>query len=1112
MKKYLFLFVISFQIFLFILAFKQISAEDSFLRIIFRDPYSQDVDMPEDSISYYFNQVKNVGANSIIGVCDSLSTKYGNINDISIIAFNQYGGDDAKECTVTQREPYTIENLTEQGFYLDLEAEQTDLSKGYAFWHDPDVSYGLEDGRYSKVSDHDSGFVFEGPVGGSVFYYSPLLLPTTECRADYVMKIGDKTGDQNAEVARLRIIDDYTHDTLVSPVKVLDFDQAGVYDTISISFTQKRWHRFLYELFWTDVKDLWVDKVIVSNEQGRVLFSLTGDSVETALQNYYNSLDAPLYRWYLIDEPQGGSLPAMERANRLIGSVQGTFWDPLDTTSIFTTLTHGSIIGWQGIIPDLYLNDIKAKELNVDCYPYGPDGDLQTELDIFCTAMDTCSRIALANEKPFYATVQVHAFDAAAEPDQNLRLRNPTPAEIKAEAYLALAYGARGLGYFWYTTSYYDTTFSDTSDWRIHGLVVWSSDSGRWVSNEKWYAVKEVNEVIDSISPVLLNLDWQGACRGNEVESFYFRNGYPCYLEYGDEFCQYGFFLGPQDWLTPTFLMMVSRDCSLDTARDYTTVFDMSSDKWDSLNIYGIYSDSIEGQVTKETYPKPHNVFSPSLNPGEGKLFRLIKFWWWGHITEDELWGGRIRVKDTVTIDPGVTLRILPKTRVCFNPDKPLIVKGTLEALGTETDSIEFWPKWHSDTSGAWPGIVVEPGGKINMKYASVRNAIVGLTLNQAAGDTVSYCRFYNSYTYGVKDIGSNNVMVHLNTIEKDSALSIPADTGIYMQDINSGVSCVAENLVKFYKNGIYVKSCSTRLVGNTIYVGDVGGEIGSGETGIKVLNCNYVYIGGNYITGRFTDCRIYCENSKTNIISCELADGYHNTPKGVRYISNKGGKMRFTKIFGSACNGCMAVSHESGDPPDLGTMGYWGDNWFEYLNPGTQGYYVWTCLTDELGGFGTMGVEPGPVPEPEDTLKAEKNFWGDDTVSSDKFSGNVDYVPWLSKPPGYQPQCPPPSPKIATASDLPKEFRLSQNYPNPFNPHTIIEYDLPKESYVTIKIYNILGQVVATLVNDEKPTGRYKVTWDGKDEKGEKVATGIYFYRIKADDFQKTKKLLLIR
>lgn len=75
-----------------------------------------------------------------------------------------------------------------------------------------------------------------------------------------------------------------------------------------------------------------------------------------------------------------------------------------------------------------------------------------------------------------------------------------------------------------------------------------------------------------------------------------------------------------------------------------------------------------------------------------------------------------------------------------------------------------------------------------------------------------------------------------------------------------------------------------------------------------------------------------------------------------------------------------------------------------------------------------------------------------------------------------------------------------------------MIEYDLPEESYVTIKIYNILGQVIATLVDDEKPAGRYKVTWDGRDEKDEKVATGIYFYRIKAGDFQRTKKLLLVR
>ncbi len=77
--------------------------------------------------------------------------------------------------------------------------------------------------------------------------------------------------------------------------------------------------------------------------------------------------------------------------------------------------------------------------------------------------------------------------------------------------------------------------------------------------------------------------------------------------------------------------------------------------------------------------------------------------------------------------------------------------------------------------------------------------------------------------------------------------------------------------------------------------------------------------------------------------------------------------------------------------------------------------------------------------------------------------------------------------------NEIPKEYSLAQNFPNPFNPSTTIEYALPKESYVTLKVYNVLGQEVRTLVNRPQSAGYKTVQWDGKNESGETVAGGIY-------------------
>lgn len=101
---------------------------------------------------------------------------------------------------------------------------------------------------------------------------------------------------------------------------------------------------------------------------------------------------------------------------------------------------------------------------------------------------------------------------------------------------------------------------------------------------------------------------------------------------------------------------------------------------------------------------------------------------------------------------------------------------------------------------------------------------------------------------------------------------------------------------------------------------------------------------------------------------------------------------------------------------------------------------------------------------------------------------------------------------KEIESPDLPTEFKLTQNYPNPFNPATVIEYSLPKSAHVTIEIYNLLGQKVNILVDEDQKVGSYRVDWDGKDKQGGEMASGIYFYRIQAGGFVKCKKMILLK
>jgi len=104
-------------------------------------------------------------------------------------------------------------------------------------------------------------------------------------------------------------------------------------------------------------------------------------------------------------------------------------------------------------------------------------------------------------------------------------------------------------------------------------------------------------------------------------------------------------------------------------------------------------------------------------------------------------------------------------------------------------------------------------------------------------------------------------------------------------------------------------------------------------------------------------------------------------------------------------------------------------------------------------------------------------------------------------------------SPTAVSVQALPLVNALNQNYPNPFNPETTIRYDLSDESIVNLTIYDMSGQVVRTLVNDQAMSaGQYKSVWDGRNESGQKVASGIYFYRLYAGEFTANKKMLLLQ
>ena len=103
-------------------------------------------------------------------------------------------------------------------------------------------------------------------------------------------------------------------------------------------------------------------------------------------------------------------------------------------------------------------------------------------------------------------------------------------------------------------------------------------------------------------------------------------------------------------------------------------------------------------------------------------------------------------------------------------------------------------------------------------------------------------------------------------------------------------------------------------------------------------------------------------------------------------------------------------------------------------------------------------------------------------------------------------------SAKMVAVKQAPSGYRLQQNSPNPFNPSTTITYQLPASGDVTLAIYNLTGQKVRTLIDQHAESGHHTAVWDGQDETGHRVSSGVYVYRLRAGDYVETRRMTLLK
>jgi hypothetical protein len=456
-----------------------------------------------------------------------------------------------------------------------------------------------------------------------------------------------------------------------------------------------------------------------------------------------------------------------------------------------------------------------------------------------------------------------------------------------------------------------------------------------------------------------------------------------------------------------------------------------------------------------------------------------------GNLPGNTIWEGDIEVKGNVTVLAGQTLTIKPGTVVKFRGAYRLIVNAnaTLNAIGTLLDSIYFTSSKPNPAPNDWTGIDVS--GTANLQFCAVRygnnnltgqtNSILNVSSSRftnaaAAGivlrrgpHNVSYCDISNNNLFGINVWGAwaNGV----NATIQNNTLAQNQKYGIYAHfNINSGTVSVNSNTINFMwmppinpsLSGI---KCDTVTNVVKLYANNISGY---GQDGINMLRSS--------------------PKCTCNVISS---------------INNNG--LYFY-------NGSSVVTHNSVDAVNIGAYvtGPATSTTVPNLGNGVAGSDGLNGIVGNTWrGYNTLGTQ----------VKAQNNWWGGYPPDPAWFSGSWDYTRPLPSPPascgggGGGPQM-----GELLEQQLPRVFALAQSRPNPSTGELVIHYQLPKACDVSIKIYNVSGQLVKNMVKGPQKAGYYAASWKGRDETGHAVRSGVYFYKMEAGEFRAIRKLVIVR
>jgi hypothetical protein len=436
------------------------------------------------------------------------------------------------------------------------------------------------------------------------------------------------------------------------------------------------------------------------------------------------------------------------------------------------------------------------------------------------------------------------------------------------------------------------------------------------------------------------------------------------------------------------------------------------------------------------------------------------------------------RVTDSISVPAGNTLTIEAGVDVLFDVDVPFTVEGAIHSAGIESDSVRFV----KGAAAEWGGIRLVGQSGCTFAYTRVSggHADAGGEWGGFGGGIFSY-------------ITSNTLEMSHCVISRNVAEAYGGGICMALGYRDTLTDCTIEDNEARYGGGVaFVRSTSMALIRCRISNNngrDGGGITCAGDSFVSLMECEISNNSASNVGGGASSSM-----SGIHMVGCSMTNNIAITGGGV-YGNLSSITLESSTLYGNTAHttgSAVTISRESYSSGNVTNCILWNGGTFPFDGRVSAKY---SCIQGGYDGTGNISADPLFIDAANGDFRLQPTSPCIEAGEGGVDMGAFDY-PW----------------PLAVESTKPIQTALLPNAPNPFNPTTTIPFTLASDGAVSLRIYNVMGQQVRMLVSGHRSAGHHTVSWNGRDDRGKAVTSGVYLYRLTVAQTVRVRRMTLVR